>query len=771
MSNLNDIADWRNRIFESLLSVALTVGVITTIPILPFLIGQGLWPVVAADIAALGWIFAIRRLDHLTYSVRVLHFIGVVYAFSITLMLSIGAASLSFLLGPPVIAAIMLSLRPAMLALALGAVSLVAFGAAGHVALNVPGLEQQPFKASLVAALNYSSIGAMLVLICSTLLKGLSHSLADARGSAASLERSEATLRELNSELELTSAAVSRLNDMVIIARAVDREDLAQPIGFVNDAFLRRTGYARSEIVGRSLRVLVGPDSDPGVVEGIHAAMVSLRSCNAELLVYARDGAAFWVELHMLPFSRGGQSASHWVVVGRDITERRSAAEAIHRLAYYDVLTGLPNRRLLVERLDAMVAAAHAGTSLGAVLYIDLDNFKKVNDARGHATGDALLELVATRLTRVVRRQDTVARLGGDEFVVLLAGLGSETRAATQHALALADQIRGALAEAIEIMGQGYHVSASIGVALPLRSGQTAPDLLREADTAMYRAKADGRNGVALFETDMLADAQRALAIERDLALALENGELAMHLQLQVDHQGAPAGAELLMRWRRADGSMVPPDVFIPIAESSGLIVPLGQWVLREACRAWLALDAAGHPLSLSVNVSPLQFRQQDFVDQVKAVLRDTGAPPQQLIFEVTEGLLITDIDQTIDRMRELAALGIRFSIDDFGTGYSNLAYLKKMPLYELKIDKNFMRDAPHDANGTAIVQSILAMASHLGLRVVAEGIENAAQVHFLAAHGKPTMQGYLFQRPAPLEQLIDCLARAREPIPDRRAA
>jgi EAL domain-containing protein (putative c-di-GMP-specific phosphodiesterase class I) len=269
----------------------------------------------------------------------------------------------------------------------------------------------------------------------------------------------------------------------------------------------------------------------------------------------------------------------------------------------------------------------------------------------------------------------------------------------------------------------------------------------------------------------MLAEAQRKLSLERDLAQALDNGELAMHLQLQVSHDGLPAGAELLMRWQRADGGFVPPDVFIPAAESSGLIVPLGRWVLREACRSWLALNAAGHALPLSINVSPLQFRQPDFVENVRAVLLETGAPPGQLIFEVTEGLLVEDVGQTVGRMRELAALGIRFSIDDFGTGYSNLAYLKKMPLYELKIDKSFMRDTPHDANGTAIVQSILAMASHLGLRVVAEGIESDAQARFLAEHGGAAMQGYLFHRPMPLAQLIERLEDAQSTAAGTRPA
>ncbi|MGH8853907.1 MAG: putative bifunctional diguanylate cyclase/phosphodiesterase, partial [Telluria sp.] len=355
-----------------------------------------------------------------------------------------------------------------------------------------------------------------------------------------------------------------------------------------------------------------------------------------------------------------------------------------------------------------------------------------INDSLGHAVGDGLLRGIARQLRGCLRETDTVARLGGDEFVILLNDLGQDPDAATAAALKVGHKLLTALGEAVQIGEHSYRCTGSIGVALPLLPGLAAHDLLRKADIAMYEAKAGGRNSVALFESSMLAEAERKLTLERDLALALENGELAMHLQLQVDSAHQPVGAELLMRWRRADGVLVPPDVFIPVAESSGLIVPLGNWVLREACACWLRLDQAGHPMPLSINVSPAQFRQPDFVDQVRAVLLDTGAPAGQLIFEVTEGLLVTDLDDTIARMHELAALGIRFSVDDFGTGYSNLAYLRKMPLYELKIDKSFIRDTPHDVNGTAIVQSILAMADHLGLRVVAEGIETAQQAQYL---------------------------------------
>jgi len=737
MGNVNDIAGWRERIFTSLLPVILVVGTLSTIAIVPFLVGQGMWPVALADTVALLWIFAIWRLRRVSYEARVLNFLAVVYVLSIALMLTVGPASMSYLLGPPLIAAILLSLRPAMLALALGAVSLVGLGAAGHIELNVPGWEHDPFKASLVAALNYSTIGVMLCMICSTLLKGLSLSLA---------------------ELELTSAAVARLNDMVLIARASSRQEDAQPITFANDAFLRRTGWTREEIVGHSLHVLQGPDTDPAVLAQVFEAVAAGRPGSAELMIYPPTGEPFWVEFEAVPFAPSGECPSHWVVVGRDITERRTAAAAIHRLAFYDGLTGLPNRRLLMERLAALVERAGAGREAGAVLYLDLDNFKAVNDARGHAVGDALLGHAARRLVEAVRAGDTVARIGGDEFVVLMEGLGADADSARHTALAVADQVRRHLNAPLDLEGQPYLVAASIGVALAQREGRSAHDLLREADTAMYHAKAGGRNGVALFEGAMLLDAQHKLTLERDLAQALDNGELTTHLQLQVDHEGRPAGAELLMRWHRPDGTAVRPDQFIPVAESSGMIVPLGHWVLRQACAAWLALARAGHPLPLSINVSPLQFRQPDFVDQVRAILRETGAPPQQFIFEVTEGLLIEDIGQAIVRMRELAGIGIRFSVDDFGTGYSNLAYLRKMPLYELKIDKSFMHGTPHDAGGTAIVKSILAMAGHLGLRVVAEGIETEAQARYLREHGGTYMQGFLYHRPMPLEALIERL-------------
>jgi diguanylate cyclase (GGDEF)-like protein/PAS domain S-box-containing protein len=774
-----DIAQWRAQIFSSLLSVVLVIGAIAAAPCIPLLLLQGMWPMALLDVIALAWIFAILRLTRLSYTIRVLNFLAIGYAVGIGLLLTVGPISLNYLLAPPVLAVILLGTRPAMFALAISAASIMALGLAGKTNMQVTSLELDPLLASFAVTLNFACIGAMITLTTGTLLKGLSRSLSEARSVADSLADGQAALRGLNAELRLTSTALACLNDMVVIAKVVPEPGAVQPIIFVNDASLRRSGYAREEVIGRSMRMLHGPDTDPDAVKRIVDAMERNEPTTAELVNYTRAGAAYWVEMEMLPFSSEGADITHWVVIARDITERRNSAEAIHQLAFYDVLTGLPNRRLLTERLDAMVAASQAGRGLGALVYIDLDNFKKINDACGHAAGDVLLTQTAARLSGVVGKRDTVARLGGDEFVVLLEGLGTDPAKAGASAMAVADKVRLALCQPMEIDGQWYQSSASIGVSLA-EAGcgpghGSAHDLMREADTAMYHAKAGGRNGVVLFESAMLADAERRLTLERDLAGALDNGELAMHLQLQVDHAGSATGAELLMRWQRPDGILVPPDVFIPIAESSGLIVTLGHWVLRQACAAWLRLDQAGHAMPLSINVSPLQFRQPDFVAQVRATVLESGVPPGQLIFEVTEGLLVDDLDQTIARMHELADMGIRFSIDDFGTGYSNLAYLKKMPLYELKIDKSFLRDTPHDVNGTALVQSILAMARHLGLRVVAEGIETAEQAQYLALNGRAGMQGYLFCRPMPLEALIGRLgsadAASAQPAQSRNAA
>ena len=770
MAPLTDIAHWRTHIFSRLLSIVLVLGIGTAIPSIALAVEQGLWSLIAVDIVAIGWLVAIWGLRSWTYRTRVLHFITIMFVVSAGMMVNVGQVAQIYLIAPPVFAAVLLGRRTGLAALVISGLMIFGLGAAGYVKTTIVAAPDQGLVSSLVVALNFMFIGALITVSCSTLLQKLATSLGDLHGVARSLEEGKDAMHSLNAELRLSAAAVAQLNDMVLIAATDGTPEVPWPIMFANDAFVRRTGYARDAVLGRSMTMFRGAETDPVVLARLVGAMRRGEAASAEIVGYTSAGLRCWIEIEIVPFVDERGAHTHWVIVARDIGERKKAATAIHRLAYYDVLTDLPNRRFLLERLDVLLTEARAGQDWGAVVFIDLDHFKFVNDARGHATGDALLRSVATRLSNLMRPGDTVARIGGDEFVVLLPRIGHDLDGATATALASADRLRLALCEAVEVDGNRYNASASLGLTLLTPMGQSAHDLLREADTAMYHAKARGRNGVALFEATMRAEVEQRLTLERDLAGAIERGELAMHLQLQCDTHGKPGGAEMLMRWQRADGRFVPPDVFIPIAEASGLIVQLGQWALHQACLAWLRLDAAGHPMPLSVNVSPLQFGQPDFVEQVRALLAQTGVPASALILELTEGLLIKDRDATIARMHALAAIGIRFSIDDFGTGYSNLGYLKRMPLYELKIDKSFIRDTPDDADGAAIVCSILAMAAHLRLRVVAEGVETRAQADFLDANGCPSMQGYLFARPQPLEQLLATLDAAL-PVPETSGA
>jgi diguanylate cyclase (GGDEF)-like protein/PAS domain S-box-containing protein len=749
----NDIAHWRAQIFAKLLLVVFMLGLATAVPSVLLAVSEGMWSIAIVDSVALIWIGVIWRWRSLAYTARVVNFLAVAFVVGLALLLKVGPVSQIYLMAVPVLAALLLGLRPALWTLFMAGLAVMVLGFEDNANLHLEGLPDYGFLKAAIISINFMFMTAVLTLSCAVLLQHL--------------ERSLDKLSLLNSELRLTSAAVARLNDMVLIAE-VDKNstspETAQHIIFVNEAFERRTGYRRDEVIGQNLRLLRGPGTEPSVVEDIERHMARSEPVRAELLNYTKSGEAYWVETELVPFADEGGVNTHWVAVERDITERKKSQDDIHRLAFFDVLTGLPNRRLLMDRIDKLLASSERGGTYSAVMFIDLDRFKTINDARGHAIGDALLCNAAARLSKLMRKADTVARIGGDEFVVLLGHLSHELPGATHAALTVAEKIRSAIGLDFEIEGQTYNSTASIGVTmLPngAAGGQTAHDLLREADTAMYRAKSDGRNGIAFFESDMQAQVERRLTLERDLAAALAANELQMHVQAQVDRNARVIGGELLMRWPQADGSMVPPNIFIPVAEESGLIVELGTWALRQACEAVLQLQAAGLAMPLSVNVSPTQFRQNDFVEQVQRVLADTGAPAHLLVLEVTEGLLIDKMDDTIARMHQLTEMGLRFSIDDFGTGYSSMAYLKKMPLYELKIDRSFVMDTPEDANSKALVQSILAMAGHLGLRVVAEGVETQAQADFLIAHDCASMQGYLYARPMPLPALIERLQGA----------
>ncbi|MFZ6655295.1 putative bifunctional diguanylate cyclase/phosphodiesterase [Undibacterium sp. TJN19] len=769
-SPLNGTHQWREQVLSAILFFVLVLGIATAIPSIVLAISEGLWSVVVVDIFALLWVAAIWRVPLMSFEQRAWNFLLLLYLLGIWFLIKVGLTGLIYLMAFPVLTSLLLNTRQAMHALLLSAISLLVAGYLSNANLHVYGFDSSPFLRLVIVTINFTFIAAVMSISCGVLLQRLDSSLEQQKVTTASLQHGQSSLRAANEELRLIVAAVARLNDIVMIiqvdADAVGKQRLK--IVFVNDAFVRQTGYNSIDVLDKSPVFLQGPRTQPEELERLSKALRNCVSVHVELICYTRDGSEFWMEADVVPLINDDGHYAHWVATGRDISERKKAQEHIHRLAYFDVLTGLPNRRLLLDRMGILLATARRSNMICAALFIDLDHFKYINDARGHAVGDALLVQVAQRLNHSLREVDTVAHMGGDEFVVLLSNISSNISSDVANgahaAQAVAEKIRSSISQFFEIDGLQYNTTCSIGITLLPRDNQSPHDLLREADTAMYRAKTCGRNQIAFYETGMQSEVEERLTLERELGEAISGGQLQMHIQAQVDRLGKPVGGEMLMRWTHPERGPISPAVFIPVAEESGMIVRLGDWVMEQGCLALLQLDVAGWPLPLSVNVSPKQFRQVDFVEKVKRILQYTGAPPDRLIFEVTEGLLIDNLQDTISRMHELTALGIRFSIDDFGTGYSSLAYLKRLPLYELKIDKSFVQDTPGDANGTAIVQSILSMASHLGLRVVAEGVETKEQAEFLIANGCASMQGFLFARPMPLDKWL-ALQRQIAPV------
>ncbi|MDE2428191.1 MAG: EAL domain-containing protein [Burkholderiales bacterium] len=748
---------WREQVLSSVLFFVLVLGALTAIPSTIMAISENLWAIVAVDLMSLVWVAIVWRLPYLSYRQRAWNFLLLLYLLGIWFLVEVGLTGLIYLMAFPVMTSILLNMRQSVWAIAISALSLLFVGYLADANLQINGFDSLPFLRWLIVTINFAFICAVISISCAVLLQRLEASLERQQIITLSLEQGQTSLRAANEELRLTVAAVSRLNDIVMIIQSDDESTQFKrlKIVFVNDAFQRHTGYRSEDVLGRPPHFLSGPATQTDELERIRYALNHCESVHVELIIYTRDGNEFWMEADIVPLADEHGKFTHWVATGRDISARKKSEEDIHRLAYFDVLTGLPNRRLLLDRMSILLANARRTEIISAVLFIDMDNFKYINDARGHAVGDALLLQVTRRLCGLLREVDTVARIGGDEFVVLLANIAEEVNAGAHVAMHVAEKIRREMTQLFDIDGLMYSTTCSIGVTLLPRDNQSADDLLREADTALYRAKSGGRNQVAFYETGMQSEIEQRLTLERELTEAFSNGQLQMVMQAQVDRLGKANGGEMLMRWNHPVRGPISPAVFIPVAEESGLILTLGDWVLHEGCKALVRLAEEGMPLSLSVNVSPKQFRQPDFVSKVKFALADTGASAKNLVLEVTEGLLIDNLQDTISRMHELTSIGVRFSIDDFGTGYSSFAYLKKLPLYELKIDKSFVQDTPDDPNGTAIVQSILSMAAHLGLRVVAEGVETREQAEFLIANGCTSMQGFLFARPMPLDDWI----------------
>jgi len=520
-----------------------------------------------------------------------------------------------------------------------------------------------------------------------------------------------------------------------------------------NDAALRLAGCTYEEMVGQPVLSFVPPEGRDVVMNNIR--MGYERPYEGELL--ARDGRRVAVEFtgKLMPF-KGKQ---YRMTVVRDVSDRKEAEARIHFLAHHDVLTGLPNRALLMDRLEFILASARRRDSKAGVLFIDLDNFKTVNDSLGHAAGDALLRVVASRIEDALRGVDVVSRLGGDEFLVVLPDLDSE-----QAPVAVAEKLLAAVCEPVTVEGQSLTVSPSIGIAVFPRDGTNADTLIKNADAAMYLAKDRGRANFQFFSERLSQTAFNTLSLETRMRETIREEGFALDFQpqLRVD-TGRLVGIEALVRWPQPDGTTVMPNDFIPVAEQRGLIMPIGAWVLRAACRQNRLWQHAGLPkVPIAVNLSTIQFKQRNFVEEVERALAETGLEPAWLAFDLTESMLVADTPELGRTLEGLKALGVKLSIDDFGTGHSSLSRLRRWPIDKLKIDRTFVRDVPGDGDASAITGAVVDLARNLGITVMAEGVENEAQRQFLLERGCDEMQGFLVARPMPAAGMAAFMAERR---------
>ncbi|QOL50281.1 sensor domain-containing protein [Massilia litorea] len=561
-------------------------------------------------------------------------------------------------------------------------------------------------------------------------------------------KQAEAERREAEARNRLLASLLDNAHDAI----SVSSIDLR--ITYWNQGAERLFGWTAAEVIGKTKGELMMLGEDD--LERAYHQVVHKGDWRGEIGKRRKDGRRVTVESH-LTLVRGDDVQPPLVLeIETDITQRKHDEHAILSLAFFDPLTRLPNRRLLLDRLRHAVAATRRDGHGGALLFIDLDNFKTLNDTLGHDKGDLLLQQVARRLeARVPRGSDTVARHGGDEFVIVLEYLSADQEEAAAQAEHVAEKLLGAFNEPFQLDGHQHYATPSIGVALFDQDIKDIDELLKRADLAMYQAKAAGRNTIRFFDLHMQTVINARVALEADLRRSLQTHGFALHYQRQTDSSGYTMGAEALLRWQRPGSQPVSPSVFIPLAEETGLIVQLGEWVLEAACRqlvAWASRPETAH-LTMAINVSARQFRQPAFVDLVLRVIERTGADPRRIKLELTESLLVANVENTIDTMHALKEKGIGFALDDFGTGYSSLAYLKRLPLDQLKIDQSFVRDVLTDPNDAAIARTILGLGRTLGLDVIAEGVETADQRNFLAMHGCSAFQGYLFGRPVAAEQ------------------
>jgi diguanylate cyclase (GGDEF)-like protein/PAS domain S-box-containing protein len=582
------------------------------------------------------------------------------------------------------------------------------------------------------------------------------------RASEAKLESRANELQHANQTLYLRERALDSSFNAVIIA---DLNGPGFPIEYVNPAFERITGYSANEALGMDSDFLVGEDvGQPALLE-LRTALRERREARVVVRSYRKDGTPFWNEVYVAPVRTDKGAPEHCVAIFNDITDARNDAEQVARQAQFDTLTGLANRNLLSDRLGQAIASAQRHGDSIVVAFIDLDGFKLVNDNLGHGCGDQLLQQVAARLQGCVRASDTVARFGGDEFVLLLLNQGGQADlCAESHVTELVRKLVDTIADPITLAGNEIKVSCSIGLATFPQDGQDAQTLIKHADTAMYRAKELGRNGFQFFTADMQERANKQLEFGASLRQALERDEFELHYQPQVSlRSGKVVGVEALLRWRHPEQGLIGPAHFIAFAEETGLIIPIGEWVLMRACAQNKAWQDAGLPaIPVAVNVSAKQCAQHDLEAVVRRALEQSGLPARYLELELTESVSMADPEKSVPMMERMKQIGVQLSIDDFGTGYSNMSYLRRFPVDRLKLDISFVREITTDPGSLAISDAIITMSHSLHLEVVAEGVETEGQLALLASRNCDIIQGYFFSKPLAVPELEQLLRDGR---------
>ncbi len=555
--------------------------------------------------------------------------------------------------------------------------------------------------------------------------------------------------RKTEDEFRKLSRAIEQSPNTVVITDTDGR------IEYVNPKFSELTGYSADDVLGKTPSLWQSNETSNAIYDELWGNIKGGEEWHGEILNKKKDGSYYWAAESNSAIRDENGKITHYILIQQDITSQKETESQLNYLAYYDNLTGLPNRHLFSDRLQQAMKNADRKERLVAVLFIDLDRFKNINDSLGHDTGDILLKEAAERLKDCIRANDTVARFGGDEFILVLSDLRH-----VNNAINVANKIIDSFSKPFNINKMLLYVTTSIGITLYPLDDNDVDGLLKNADAAMYHAKDAGRNNFQLYSAEMTAKVEERLRVENDLRQALARNEFELYYQPQVNiSDSSIVGMEALIRWQHPQHGLITPDRFISVAEESGLIVPIGKWVLREACKQNQALVSSGlPPIRVSVNLSARQFREPDLVETIDQALKDTGLDPAQLGVEITESMLMSDTKRVTRMLEELSALGVTIYVDDFGTGYSSLSYLKRFPISALKIDRTFILDIPDDQDDMAITQAVISMAKGLGIKTVAEGVETQEQLDFLKLHKCDLMQGFFFSKPVTYDKIVNLL-------------